>query len=118
MTNGNLFHRILVIPALHQINRTIGSLPYQVAYLKATNEFIPFALLQLLEVSHVRKVLLYLLKTYQRSLFIEHFKQRDVSFELTVEVADIDKGTEERWREYHLESLPILFDAVHEAKAS
>lgn len=74
MTDGYLFHCILVLSSLDQVDGPKSPFANQITYLKPTNEFIAFTLLKLLKVAHLIEIRLNLLQALNGSLFIEHLE--------------------------------------------
>ena len=83
---------------------------YQVHNLEPTNELVLALARQLLELAHLLKVCSDLAQTLLICLLVQLLEEGNVSLEVLIVVANVDKGSEERGWEDHFEGLAILFN--------
>ena len=78
MIKRDLLHSILILAALHQIDRAVGALADEVHDFEAADELVFTLAGNFLEVAHLLKVLPDLSETLFIGLFIELFKEWDI----------------------------------------
>ena len=105
-----LLHSILVLSSLHQVYGAIGALTNQVSDFESPYELVLALAGQFLEVSHLLKVVPYLLEAFNVRLFVQFFQQGDVCLEVFVVITNVNKGSEEIGRENNFEGLSVLLN--------
>ena len=113
--DGQLFHCILIVTLLHQVDRPKSSFTNQVDDLEPAYEFL-WIISNVHKLAHSFEVQGDVVQTFDGKLLVHLSQQRNVHLEILVEVADIDERAENlRW-EYQLEWLTVFLHRVQKSE--